>query len=130
MLSVEVRIPEFRNRTFMSSIAKIQHKGQVTIPTDLRTKAGLAKGDLVEFSLRHGKIVITPKMVIDRSKFPSADDDYSPAQRRAVDARLAKSDKEIKEGRTSGPFGSADEMIASLERTIKQPPAGKRHKRT
>ena len=69
----------------MSSIAKIQHKGQVTIPTSLRTEAGLAKGDLVEFSFERGKIVITPKLVVDRSSFPSAEGDYTSAQRRAID---------------------------------------------
>jgi hypothetical protein len=40
----------------------------------------------VEFSFERGKIVITPKVVIDRSKFPTADDEYTPAQRRAIDA--------------------------------------------
>ena len=58
----------------MSTITKIQHKGQVTIPTHVREQAGLSKGDLVEFSFERGKIVITPKLVIDRSKCPAADE--------------------------------------------------------
>jgi AbrB family looped-hinge helix DNA binding protein len=44
----------------MNATAKIQHKGQVTIPTRLRNQAGLSKGDLVEFTFQRGKIVITP----------------------------------------------------------------------
>jgi AbrB family looped-hinge helix DNA binding protein len=51
----------------MSTVSRIQHKGQVTIPTRLRNQAGLSKGDLVEFSFHRGKIVITPKVAIDRS---------------------------------------------------------------
>src|SRR5580698_10075238 len=99
----------------MSSTAKIQHKGQVTIPTHLRNQAGLSKGDLVEFSYQHGKIVITPKIIVDRSEFPNADDEYTPAQRKIIDARLAKSDNDIKHGRTFGPFDSAADMIASMK---------------
>ena len=66
----------------MNATARIQHKGQVTIPTRLRAQAGLSKGDLVEFTFQRGKIVITPKLVIDRSSFHNADDEYTPEQRR------------------------------------------------
>ena len=100
----------------MNPTARIQHKGQVTIPTRLRNQAGLSKGDLVEFSMQRGKIVITPKLVIDRSAFPNADDDYTPAQRKIIDARLVKSDEDIKAGRVFGPFETHAEFIASLHK--------------
>ena len=48
----------------MSITTKIQHKGQVTIPTRVREQAGLSKGDLVNFAFQRGKIVITPRLVI------------------------------------------------------------------
>src|SRR6266851_8771094 len=112
----------------MSSTARIQHKGQVTIPTRLRNQVGLSKGDLVEFSLQRGKIVITPKIVIDRSQFPSADDEYTPAQRRAIDARLAESEEDLRRDRTAGPFNTADEMIASMKEQLKKKAAGKKIK--
>jgi AbrB family looped-hinge helix DNA binding protein len=104
----------------MGSTVRIQHKGQVTIPTHLRNQAGLSKGDLVEFSYQRGKIVITPKIIVDRSQFPTADDEYTPAQRRTIDARLAESEKELKEGRGFGPFNTADEMIASMKTQLKK----------
>jgi AbrB family looped-hinge helix DNA binding protein len=44
----------------MNTTARIQHKGQVTIPTSVRRQAGLSKGDLVNFAFQRGKIVITP----------------------------------------------------------------------
>ena len=38
------------------------------------------------------------------TKFPSADDEYTPEQRRKVDAELAKGLQDLKEGRTYGPL--------------------------
>jgi hypothetical protein len=64
----------------------------------------LLKGDTVKFAFHRGKIVITPTVLIDRSKFPAADDEYTPAQRRIIDARLAESEADYKAGRSYGPF--------------------------
>ena len=114
----------------MSTTTRIQHKGQVTIPTRVREQAGLSKGDLVEFSYQRGKIVITPKVVIDRSKFPSADDEYTPAQRRIIDARLAKSDEDIRRGRVHGPFETHEEFIAALHQKAAKPARKKIKRRT
>ena len=88
----------------MTALVKIHRKGQMTLPSRLRSAVGVAEGDLVEASVRRGKIVLTPKVVIDRSKFPNADDEYTPAQRRIIDARLAESDEDVKKGRIYGPF--------------------------
>lgn len=104
----------------MNTTGKIQNKGQVTIPTAVRRLAGLTKGDLVDFAFQRGRIVMTPKVVIDRSTFPTADDEYTPAQRRVIDARLKKALNEVKRGRTAGPFNTADEMIASLKQELKK----------
>src|ERR1039457_5954880 len=98
----------------MNTTGKIQSKGQVTIPTSIRRRAGVSKGDLVNFAFRRGKIVITPKLVIDRPKFPTADDEYTPEQRRTIDARLAESLADIKAGRVYGPFDTHEELMASL----------------
>src|ERR1700680_674483 len=105
--------PNFRS---MTALVKIQLKGQVTLPTRMRSALGVAEGDLVEASVQRGKIVLTPKLVIDRSQFPTADDEYTPAQRRIIDARLAKSDEDIKHGRVHGPFNTHKEFIASLHK--------------
>ena len=129
MLPSEVRLSDFLTTNLkptMTTLVKVHRKGQMTLPSRLRAAIGVAEGDLVEASVQHGKIVLTPKLVIDRSKFPNADDEYTPAQRRIIDARLAKSDQDIKRGRTYGPFNTADEMIASLEANIKKLKAGKR----
>ena len=100
----------------MTTLVKIHRKGQMTLPSQMRTAIGVAEGDLVEAKVERGKIVLTPKVVIDRSQFPNADDEYTPAQRRVIDARLAKSQKEYKQGRSFGPFNRAEDMIASLHK--------------
>jgi bifunctional DNA-binding transcriptional regulator/antitoxin component of YhaV-PrlF toxin-antitoxin module len=106
----------------MSLTTRIQNKGQVTIPTRVRDRAGPSKGDVIEYSYRRGKIVITPKIVIDRSSFPDADDEYTPAQRRSVNARLAESDENFKHRRTYGPFDSAEGIIAHMKAALKSAP--------
>ena len=112
----------------MNTTARIQHKGQVTIPTRLRTQAGLAKGDLVEFSYQRGKIVITPKVVIDRSSFPNADDEYTPEQRRFIDAHLAEAVEDIRAGLVYS-FASAKEASTFIEESIAQKAKQKADKR-
>jgi AbrB family looped-hinge helix DNA binding protein len=96
----------------MSATGKIQNNGQVTIPTSVRRQAGLAKGDLVNFVFQRGKIIITPRLVIDRSKFPTADDEYTPEQRAIVDARIA----EARKGPYYGPFKNGAEVDAFLKK--------------
>jgi hypothetical protein len=49
---------------------------------------------------------------------PAADDDYTSAQRRIIDARLARAEEDIKAGRMYGPFDTAEEMAASIEENI------------
>ena len=104
----------------MSTLIKIQDKSQVTIPNRLGSKGGLAKGDLVEGALERGKIILTPKIVVDRSRFPTADADYTPTDRRAIDRGIAQSEREYREGRSAGPFDTHEEFIAALHAEAKK----------
>jgi AbrB family looped-hinge helix DNA binding protein len=99
----------------MNTSARIQTKGQVTIPTSVRRQAGLSKGDLVDFAFQRGKIVITPKVVVDRSQFSNADDEYTPAQRRMIDARLEAAAAEVRKGNVSAAFDNIADFAASLK---------------
>jgi len=99
----------------MNTTAKIQHKGQITIPSSVRRRAGLSKGDLVSFAFQRGKIVITPKLVIDRSQFPNADDEYTSDQRRIIDASLDMAATEVRKGRVSPAFKTIEEFATSLK---------------
>jgi AbrB family looped-hinge helix DNA binding protein len=91
----------------MGIIVKVQRKGQVTIPTRLRAQVGLVDGDLVEARAHRGRIVLTPKLIVDR--------EYTPAQPRVIDARLAKAEADIKAGRVSKAFSNHSEFIADLQ---------------
>jgi hypothetical protein len=60
----------------------------------------------------------TLQTVINYSDFTNADDEYTAAQRRIIDRRLAQSEKEYKEDLGPGPFDTAEKMIASLHKEL------------
>jgi len=62
-----------------------------------------------------GVISIVPKL-------PAADDEYTPAQRRIIDARLS----EARKGPYHGPFDTADEAIKFLRKEIRSRKSVKR----
>jgi hypothetical protein len=47
-------------------------------------------------------------------KLPSAHDEYTPAQRRAIDRRIGRSLKEDREGKGAGPFDTANAFFRDL----------------
>ena len=84
----------------------------MTLPTGVRAAVGLTDGDLVDVRVTGRKIVITPALVIDRTQFPAADDEYTPEQRRIIDASLAQAEK----GPYYGPFKNGAEVAAFLKK--------------
>ncbi len=100
----------------------VKNKTGLVVPERVRQEAGIKPGDRVEFRVSGGVINIIPKP-------RSADLDYTPEQRRIIDARLAKSDEDIKHGRVYGPFTTAGQMAASIEAGIKKERAGKKRPR-
>jgi hypothetical protein len=70
--------------------------------------------------------IITPKPRIDYSQFSNADDEYTPEQRKIIDAELAKGLEDIKMGRTFGPFDTAEAMIASMKSELKKRAAARK----
>ncbi|SPE35404.1 hypothetical protein SBA6_450021 [Candidatus Sulfopaludibacter sp. SbA6] len=83
------------------------------VPSAVRRRAGFKSGEEIEFRASGGVITITPKL-------PDADDEYTPRQRRIIDARLRKADEDIKAGRVYGPFKTSEELAASVEAEIKR----------
>jgi len=83
------------------------------VPPSVRRKAGHKSGQELEFRVSGGVITILPKL-------PAAGDEYTPAQRRIIDARLAAGLADITAGRTFGPFDGADEMIAHMKAQLKK----------
>ena len=104
----------------MTTLVKIHRRGQMTLRSSFRAAMGVGEGSLVELSLRNGKTVITPKLVVDRSMFPTADDEYTPKQRRTIDRGISQSLREYKQGRAYGPFETHAAFIASLHKEAKK----------
>jgi AbrB family looped-hinge helix DNA binding protein len=82
------------------SLVRVKTKGQVTIPTRLRERAGLNVGDILEAKLERGKITLTPQTLLER--------------------HIAESMEQIKKGQFYGPFDTAEEMIESLHQNRKR----------
>ena len=85
-------------------------KGQVTIPTRIRTRLGIADGNVLDMKVRSNCVVLTRKGADD------TDDRLAPAQRRIIDAQLAEGLEDVKMGRVYGPF----KTIAELERSMRE----------
>jgi len=97
----------------------VNEKTRRLFPPSVRRQAGIRIGDELEIRVSGKIITILPRL-------PTADDEYTPEQRRIIDARLSKADEDIRKGRTYGPFNTADEMIASMKAELKKRAAGKR----
>jgi AbrB family looped-hinge helix DNA binding protein len=51
-----------------SSQVRVKHKGQVTIPSNLRTKLGIEEGTLLQVEERGGAIVLKPATPLEGGK--------------------------------------------------------------
>jgi AbrB family looped-hinge helix DNA binding protein len=91
----------------------VKSKSNLVVPASIRRKAGIRIGDQVEFKVSGGVIKIIPKL-------PSADDEYTPEQRRAIDRDLDKGLDDAKRGRVRGPFASHKEFIDSLHKDARK----------
>ena len=88
--------------------ATVKNRIGLTVPPSVQRQAGSKTGDVVEFKASGGVITIIPKL-------PGADDEYTPEQRRSIDAQLDEAEK----GPFHGPFGAAGEAIAFLHKEIR-----------
>ena len=82
------------------ALVKVKEKFQVTLPVEVRQKAGVAVGDVLEAKLQGNKITLIPKSVVDRD--------------------IAISLREFREGKGHGPFKSAKEAIQFLHREARR----------
>jgi len=93
----------------------VKNKTPLIVPPSIRRRAGFKPGDQLEFRASGGVITITAKP-------ESAEDEYTPEQRKHINARLAKAAL----SETIGPFDTAEEMIASINQELKKRRAAKR----
>ena len=82
-------------------IVTVKNKYQVVIPQRLRAQVGIHIGDVLEAQVDRGKIVFTPKALVDRA--------------------IAEGLNEVRKGRLHGPFKNADEKLAALKGKGRKP---------
>lgn len=97
----------------------LKEKTPLTVPATVQRQAGIKAGDRVQFRASRGVITIltTPPPVADQ---PADNDEYTPEQRRAINAQLAESLEDVRNGRVYGPFATAPELEKSLHRTARK----------
>lgn len=47
-------------------LTRIKQKGQITLPAEVRDELGLEEGDYLEVAAEGGRVVLTPKVLLDR----------------------------------------------------------------
>ena len=75
---------------------KIGASRQVVIPKKIHDQLGLAPGDYLEVEIQQGKVVFTPKTLIDK--------------------HLEEGLKDYENGRFIGPFDTAESAVQALRR--------------
>jgi len=103
----------------MTVAVKNDNKAPLVVPHTVRRKARFKSGQELEFRASGGVITIVPKL-------PTADDEYTPEQRRVIDARLREAEK----GPFYGPFNTVDEMIAHMRGDLAKRARAKKAKRS
>lgn len=81
----------------------------IVVPETVRRKAGFRPGDRLEFRVSRRAITIVPQS-------RDVSDDYTPAERRAINRGIAQSEEEYRAGLGVGPFSTAEEFLADLHR--------------
>jgi AbrB family looped-hinge helix DNA binding protein len=76
------------------SAVKIGVSRQVAIPKKLHDQLGLSAGDYLEIEVRGGKLILTPKQLIDK--------------------RLDEAEDDVRRGRVLGPFNTAKQAMKAL----------------
>ena len=97
----------------MTVTVKNKTNAPLVVPPAVRRMAGHRNGEDLEFRVSGGVITILPKQ-------PADEDEYTPAERRAIDRSIAQSEKEYQQGKGAGPFDTAEAMAASMEADIKK----------
>jgi AbrB family looped-hinge helix DNA binding protein len=91
----------------MAFLSKLTSAGQVTLPKNIRDKVNMLPGDYVEINLDdEGRILLTPKKLIDASQAYYWTDSWQNCERKA--------DEDIKAGRVKR-FKSVADAIEHLK---------------
>lgn len=85
------------------TVVKIGVSRQVVIPKKLHEELGLAPGDYLDVELKEGKVVMTPKTLVDKE----------------IRKRLEEGLEDIRQGRVLGPFDNSKDAMTALRAQVK-----------
>ncbi len=97
----------------------IQKGGVIVLPPKIKNKPSFKAGKRFDVVFSGGILNIVPEL-------PNADDEYTPRQRRIIDAHLAEAEEDIKMGRVYGPYNNAKEMMKDFYRRHPKTRVGKK----
>ncbi len=90
----------------MENLARVSRDRRVTLPLSVRKRLRIANGDLVAVAIEEGRVVLTPKKVIDSSQEYFWNPAWQAAEREASE--------DIAAGRTK-TFDTVDALFVDLD---------------
>jgi len=105
----------------MSTLVKLQKKGQMVIPRALRERAGISEGTLLDVSLvKGGNILLTPQVTISRAAVNGRRKNRKQAFRELAQV-VAEIRQEAKEkGLDKMPMSEIRAAVAAARRDLKK----------
>lgn len=101
------------------TLVKLKQKGQMTLPAELRRALSLKEGDLLEANVENGKVVLSPKALVDRERQAAVE---RFLKRAAKDAEQIEAQLKA-EGKT---WEDLDEMIVEEVRAVRKERASRK----
>lgn len=93
-------------------IVKISPGGQVRVPKEVMDRLSISTGDYLDFEFIDGRLVVKPKKLIDAEQGWFWTKEWQEAEKVA--------EEDIKNGRVSKVFSSAEDGIAYLRKKRKE----------
>lgn len=88
-------------------VIQIRHNFQITVPTVIRKRLGLHIGDILETNIKEGKIIITPKKIIDADQTWFWTKEWQESEKEA--------EADLKTGKVK-KFKNVEDLIADLDK--------------
>ena len=88
-------------------VTQIRKNFQITLPSSIRKSLGLRVGDMIETTIKKGRIIITPKKAVDAEQAWFWTKEWQEAEREA--------DKDLRSGKVK-KFKSVEDLIKDLDR--------------
>ncbi len=88
-------------------VTQIRRNFQITLPAIIRKRLGLKIGDLVETTVKEGKIILIPKKTIDAEQSWFWSKDWQEAEKEA--------DADLKTGKVK-KFKTVEDLIKNLDK--------------